>query len=101
MPEYPEYEQATTLEPPADPCAFIIFGASGDLTGRKLIPALYNLSCQGLLPEGFAVLGFAIDAMTDDEFRNKLRDEWIEKSAEVDFQEDKWNKFAEELHYLT
>ena len=41
-------------------CAFVIFGASGDLTSRKLVPALYNLSCQELLPSGFAVVGFSL-----------------------------------------
>ncbi len=43
----------------------VIFGASGDLTNRKLIPALYNLACDGFLPEGFAVVGFARKPKTD------------------------------------
>ena len=48
------------LQRPEDGCAFVIFGASGDLTKRKLIPALYNLFCQDLLPPGFAAVGFAV-----------------------------------------
>ena len=53
------------LERPQDGCAFVIFGASGDLTKRKLIPALYNLSCQDLLPPGFAAVGFAVTPIAD------------------------------------
>ena len=45
--------------PPPDPCVVVIFGASGDLTRRKLIPALYALAHEGLLPEQFAVVGVA------------------------------------------
>src|SRR5450756_410671 len=52
-----------------EPCLMVIFGATGDLSGRKLLPALYNLSKQRLLPAGFAVVGAAIDDMTDDSFR--------------------------------
>jgi hypothetical protein len=52
-----------------EPCIMVIFGATGDLSGRKLLPALYNLAKQRLLPAGFAVVGAAIDDMTDDSFR--------------------------------
>jgi glucose-6-phosphate 1-dehydrogenase len=52
-----------------DPCTFVIFGASGDLTKRLLAPALYNLAAAGLLPQGFAVLGVARAEMSDDAFR--------------------------------
>ena len=58
----------------AGPCGIIIFGASGDLTYRKLIPALYNLFNRNLLPDDFFVLGCARTPMTDDEFRNKARE---------------------------
>src|SRR5579884_3392178 len=61
------------LERPEEPCAFVIFGASGDLTGRKLIPALYNLFCQDLLPQGFGVLGYAVTPMDDSSFRDGMR----------------------------
>ena len=44
---------------PADPCTFVIFGASGDLTHRLLVPALYNLAAGGLLPEAFPIIGVA------------------------------------------
>jgi glucose-6-phosphate 1-dehydrogenase len=60
--------------PPADPCAFVIFGASGDLTHRLLVPALYNLAATGLLPDGFAIIGVARREMSADAFRKTLVD---------------------------
>src|SRR5579862_344905 len=78
------------LERPEEPCAFVIFGASGDLTGRKLIPALYNLACQDLLPVGFAVMGVAATPMTDETFRAQMR-ERVKSSPEVlVFREKLW-----------
>ena len=61
------------IEQKADPCGIIIFGASGDLTHRKLIPALCNISKRGLLPQGFYVLGCARSPLTDDAFRDRVR----------------------------
>src|SRR3954447_9565657 len=58
---------------PADPCILLVFGASGDLTHRLLVPALYNLAAGGLLPEHFALVGVARSAMSDDAFRGELR----------------------------
>ena len=55
---------------PATPCLMTIFGASGDLTKRLLMPALYNLACDGLLPQQFAIIGIAIDDSTTDSFRS-------------------------------
>jgi glucose-6-phosphate 1-dehydrogenase len=52
----------------------VIFGATGDLSGRKLLPAVYNLAKQRLLPAGFAVMGAAIDDMSDDEYRKRAAD---------------------------
>ncbi len=60
---------------PAPPCAMVIFGASGDLTKRKLIPALCNLAIHKLLPHDFAVIGISRTAKSDEEFRQKVRDE--------------------------
>src|ERR1051326_6386596 len=64
------------LERPEEPCTFVIFAASGDLTARKLIPALYNLACQELLPPDFAVIGYALTSMNDADFREKMR-QWV------------------------
>jgi glucose-6-phosphate 1-dehydrogenase len=58
--------------PAAPPCAMVIFGASGDLTKRKLIPALYNLRRNGLLSDDFVVLGVARQPLSDDEFRVRV-----------------------------
>jgi glucose-6-phosphate 1-dehydrogenase len=58
----------------AGPCSVVIFGASGDLTRRLLFPALYNLAQDGLLPEEFAVIGFARHPLTDDRLRSQFRD---------------------------
>ncbi len=57
---------------PAGPCTIVIFGASGDLTKRKLIPALYNLSHDGLLPANFAIVGIGRGDTDDEEFREKI-----------------------------
>jgi glucose-6-phosphate 1-dehydrogenase len=63
---------AATAVHPADPCCFVIFGATGDLTHRLLIPALYNLAAGGLLPDGFAVVGIGRTELSADAFRNDL-----------------------------
>ncbi len=78
------------------PCLVVIFGASGDLTKRKLIPALYELFVQKLAPTGSAVLGVSRTAMTDAEFRGKLL-EFARKSPH--FSDALWSEFAQRVHY--
>src|SRR5690606_36601648 len=56
-----------------EPCVIVIFGASGDLTRRKLIPSLYDLDRRGSLPKGLCILGASRTEMSDDEFREHLR----------------------------
>ncbi len=80
-----------------DPCVLVIFGASGDLTQRKLIPALCELDAQRLLPDKFAVLGVARTPKTDDEFRAGLL-EGARKHA-AGFDEGRWRSFAQRIHY--
>ena len=63
---------ATTSARPADPCTLIIFGASGDLTHRLLLPALYNLAASGLLPDAFALIGVARSESTSETFCDDL-----------------------------
>src|SRR5580698_2925216 len=60
--------------PKPQPCTVVIFGASGDLTYRKLIPALYNLAADGDLPSALTVVGFARREKTDDQFRKELEE---------------------------
>ena len=59
----------------ADPCIIVIFGASGDLTRRKLLPAIYNLAESGHLPADFAVIGVARHDMDDSAFRAQMREQ--------------------------
>lgn len=81
----------------AEPCAVVIFGASGDLTKRKLIPALYELFARGQLPDGTFVVGTSRTPMTDEAFRDAMHP-WVKDHAKG-FDEAKWGKFAARLHY--
>ena len=83
-----------------DPCMITIFGASGDLTTRKLLPALYNLRRSEVLPDDFAVLGVAVDQMTEEQFRDKVRKDIREYAgAPADCAVCDW--LAERVYYLT
>jgi glucose-6-phosphate 1-dehydrogenase len=86
---------------PAPPCTVVIFGASGDLAKRKLIPSLYNLvACgEGMMPAKSAVLGFARREMSLDEFRKSAHD-WTTKFSRLKVEEACWAKFADSLDYL-
>src|SRR5437867_6600733 len=81
-----------------DPNVLVIFGASGDLTSRKLIPALFELLCAKLLPERFAIVGFARTQLTDDEFRDQMRAALEAHIERID--EDAWKVFRDMLHYI-
>jgi glucose-6-phosphate 1-dehydrogenase len=82
-----------------EPCALTIFGASGDLTQRKLFPALYALAFRHLLPERFAVVGVARTEMSADEFRKRMR-EAVERHGRDEFREDVWDELAEAVRYV-
>jgi glucose-6-phosphate 1-dehydrogenase len=88
-----------SLAPPQSQ-AVVIFGASGDLTKRKIIPALYNICCEGLLPERFAIVGYARTMWSEDEFREHARDA-IKQFSRTPFDDDKWRHFSELLHYVS
>ena len=81
------------------PQAFVIFGASGDLTRRKILPALYNLFYDDCLPERFAVIGYARSGWDDDTFRKHARGA-VEEFSRRELDEGTWNEFAELLHYV-
>ncbi|MGE3977661.1 MAG: glucose-6-phosphate dehydrogenase, partial [Nitrospira sp.] len=66
--------------PPVEPCTLVIFGGSGDLARRRLIPAVYNLLLDGLLPSNYVVLGLGRTPMSDEEFRATVRDGVIKHS---------------------
>jgi glucose-6-phosphate 1-dehydrogenase len=76
----------------------IIFGASGDLTKRKLIPSLYNLEASGLLHDRFKIIGFARSQKSSEQFRAEMRDA-VKKYSPSRFQEIRWNRFSERLFY--
>jgi len=83
----------------APPCALVIFGATGDLARRKLVPGLYALQVEGLLPERFDVVGVGRTAGDDASFRAAMEDA-TEAHARVPFNEADWTRFADRLHYV-
>ncbi len=83
------------------PCVFVIFGASGDLTRRKLLPALYNLAVSRLLPPGMSIVGFALTEMAEDAFRANMREAVGEFSRRKPIDEAVWADFASRLHYVS
>ncbi|HEY7624334.1 MAG TPA: glucose-6-phosphate dehydrogenase [Candidatus Limnocylindria bacterium] len=83
-----------------EPSTIVIFGGSGDLAQRKLIPALYNLALQRLLPASFSIVGTARKALTHDEYREELHAAAAEHSRTKPLNEDVWRSFAEHLHFV-
>jgi glucose-6-phosphate 1-dehydrogenase len=82
-----------------EPCILVIFGATGDLTARKLVPALYNLAREGQLPSQFACVGFARRAKTHEQFRNEMHDAINSFSRVKPIEESLWNNFKEHIFY--
>ncbi len=83
-----------------EPCTLTIFGASGDLTQRKIFPALYSLAFRRLLPERFGVVGVARTEMTDEEFRGRM-EEAVKEHGRDEFREDVWRSLAEGTRYVS
>ena len=79
-------------------CTVVIFGATGDLTHRKLIPALYNLQVEGALPAGVKIIGFARREKSDEEFRSGL-EEVNKKVSRSGHDDSIWADYAENIHY--
>lgn len=88
--------EACLIEGPLDPCTIVIFGASGDLTARKLVPALYKLYLNDALPSPFLIVGCARTQWTHDEFRRRMQ-EAIREAGTMDA--SKWRAFAASLYY--
>ncbi|HEV7557424.1 MAG TPA: glucose-6-phosphate dehydrogenase [Kofleriaceae bacterium] len=86
--------------PPTEPFVMLIFGASGDLTKRLLVPALYNLACDGLLSENFAVLGTAMDAMDTNGFRAKMTEDIKKFHTRKEFDQAAWDKLVARFSYV-
>src|SRR6202051_99356 len=83
----------------AEPCAVVIFGASGDLAKRKVIPALYDLTQHDSLGERYAILGFARTPMTDETFRTTIGEAAKTISEVGPIEPAKWNVFSSNLYY--
>jgi len=92
--------EGVRLERTADPCTVIIFGASGDLTKRKLVPALYRLTQERLLPAEFAIVGFARSEMSHEDFRAKMKDAILTYSEAKRIDEAVWDSFAKGIYYV-
>src|SRR5579862_9824139 len=92
--------ESNTQRVPA-PCALVIFGASGDLTERKLVPALYYLSRAGLLPDGFSMIGCAKTPYTDESFRDKMQ-KAVKKFLDLpDADHEAIRSFTKDVHYIS
>ena len=85
---------------PGDPCIMVLFGASGDLAKRLLMPALYNLLLDGLLPAQFALVGIAKDELTTDSFRERMSKDIRTFNTRKDFNDKAWQDLCGRLYYL-
>jgi glucose-6-phosphate 1-dehydrogenase len=94
----PNQKPLTGHERSGDPCVIVIFGASGDLTKRKLLPALYNLKALKLLPADFAVVGCAVTEGNDDSFREQFGKD-IHEFATQPVDEAEWDDFSRRCFY--
>ena len=98
MEDNPFREADLSLRNHPEPCIVVIFGATGDLTHRKLIPALYNLAADGDLPAGLRVVGFARREKSDDVFREGL-EELNKEVSRQGHDEDLWKQFSQSINY--
>src|SRR5271157_2350246 len=94
------FQDALRFERQAPECAIVIFGANGDLTRRKLMPALYRLAYDRRLSAGFAVVGISRTPLSDDQFRENMLDAVKRFSEDTTFDADVWRTFAEGLFYV-
>jgi len=98
MIEHP-FEEAGRSTRNIDPCIVVVFGATGDLTARKLAPAIYNIGIDGLLPANFACVGFARREKTHDQFREELKESINTYSRTKPVDEKFWQNFQSQLFY--
>jgi glucose-6-phosphate 1-dehydrogenase len=92
-------QEGIRRETAGEPCAMVILGAHGDLTKRKLLPALYALFIQDLLPPGFAIVGLSRTKMTDEQFRNSMKEAIQSFATDLTFDEKAWDHFASSMYY--
>jgi glucose-6-phosphate 1-dehydrogenase len=98
--ENPEFScRLNETRKPAEPCSIVIFGASGDLTSRKLIPALYHVFKEGQMPPEFRVIGFARREKTDESWRQELRAALDQFSRTKPVDDKVWSEFSKNIFY--
>ena len=100
MPTENPFQDPLRFERRVPECAAVIFGANGDLTKRKLLPALYRLAYDRRLSAGFAVVGISRTPLSDDQFREKMLESVKQFSEDTRFDEDVWQAFASGLYYV-
>ena len=83
----------------AGPCCLVIFGVTGDLARRKLMPAVYDLANRGLLPPSFALVGFARRDYSDQDFAQQVHDS-VREHARTEFREDVWNQLQQGFRFV-
>jgi glucose-6-phosphate 1-dehydrogenase len=83
----------------AGPCGLVIFGVTGDLSRKKLMPAVYDLANRGLLPPGFALVGFARRDWENEDFEQVVHDA-VKEHSRTDFREDVWKQLAEGFRFV-
>jgi len=83
----------------AGPCVLVLFGVTGDLARRKLLPAIYDLGNRGLLPPGFSLVGFARRDWSDQDFA-QVTYEAVKENARTPFREEVWNQLREGIHFV-
>jgi glucose-6-phosphate 1-dehydrogenase len=84
----------------AGPCGLIIFGVTGDLSRKKLMPAVYDLANRGLLPPGFALIGFARRDWADEDFKQVVHDS-VRDHARTEFREEVWDQLAKGIRFVS
>ena len=94
------FRDTMRLQRTPEPCAVVVFGASGDLTARKLVPALYNLARLRMLPSGFSVMGLARREWTDEQFRELMK-EAVARHSRTPLEVEIWDSFARGLHFVS
>jgi glucose-6-phosphate 1-dehydrogenase len=92
--------EGLTMRRPPEPCAIAIFGASGDLTQRKIMPALYALALRGLLPTRFGIVGVSRTEMATEDFVERMR-QAVMINCRDEFRHDVWERLAERLTYVS
>jgi glucose-6-phosphate 1-dehydrogenase len=83
----------------SEPTIFVIFGGTGDLNARKIMPALYNLFLDGWMPKQFSIIGTGRTPLTDDQFRNNMHDDIDQFSRSGKADAKKWETFSANVYY--